>query len=199
MELEQLKEKWNNTPTTEQQFDKKTIEKMINKKYRTGFKKIAYPELIGAVICWLGILFIVLKFDKLDNNFLQSTGLLTILLLAAVSIISLKALKLLNFEIGFVQSHTATLKYFLKNKNSFYKLQKINSILCYVLLVNTIILVFKFFGNTDIIKNNLFWTSSLGLGFIFLLSITKYVSNAYKNTILKNEELLKELAETDIQ
>ena len=197
MELEQLKETWDNAPINNQPFNNSEIEKMMHKKYNTGMKKIIYPEIIGTIICLLAIVYILLNFQKLDNNYFRATGIISILLLAGISLISLLSLKQLNINQIAGHSHLNVLKSFVRQKILFSKLQRINVLLCYALLLTSIILMAKIFNNYDIIKNYYFWSVSIGLGYIFLLSFSRYVNRTYNNTIQKNEDLLKEFTQTE--
>jgi hypothetical protein len=93
----------------------------------------------------------------------------------------------------FSKPYTETLKIFAAQKLAFYKLQRINMTLSYLLLLTIIILVPKFFNGKDIVKSNYFWLISLSFGYIYLLYFSKYVAKSYKNTLAKTTELLNEL------
>ena len=84
MELDDLKNNWEsvtNQTNNKNILTSKIIDQMTQKKYYSNIKKIKYPELIGRIVCLLGLSFIAFNFNKLDTLFLQSIGVLTILLL----------------------------------------------------------------------------------------------------------------------
>ena len=165
---------------------------MTQTKYYSNLKKIAYPEITGIIICLIGASFIALNFYKLNTTFLQGAGIVAILLLLILSIISLLSLR--PFRPGDVNKpYAETLRKFTIQKIQFLKLQKINIILSYLLLVTIIISLSKFFGGKDIAYNKYFWILSFSFGYIFLLFYSKWVLRHYSKTLRQLEEVLKEL------
>jgi hypothetical protein len=195
MELDELKNTWNNASNLveEQNLTPKMIDQMTQKKYHSKIKKIAYPEIIGIIICLISAFFIGANFNKLDTAFLQGAGILSILVLVTLSIISLLSLRQLNIKEDVNQTYAATLKIFATQKLQFYKLQKINVILSYVLLVSIIILLSKFVNERDISDTKYFWIYSFSFGYLFLLFYSKWVAKYYKKTVQQSEELLQDL------
>jgi hypothetical protein len=195
MELDELKNTWNNASNLveEQNLTPKMIDQMTQKKYHSKIKKIAYPEIIGIIICLISAFFIGANFNKLDNAFLQGAGILSILVLVTLSIISLLSLRQLNIKEDVNQPYAATLKIFATQKLQFYKLQKINVVLSYVLLVSIIILLSKFVNGRDISETKYFWIYSFSFGYLFLLFYSKWVAKYYKKTVQQSEELLQDL------
>ncbi len=195
MELDDFKKTWEDQPNKEQQqhFSSKLIVKMTQEKYQSKINRIAYPEIIGTLICLMAIIFIGLHFYKLDSLYFKCVGSLSILVLSAISIISFLSIQKLNVVKDFSKPFAETIKIFAIQKLAFYKLQKINMLLSYLLLVTIIILLPKFFSGKDIIKSNYFWTISLSFGYIYLLYFSKYVTKSYKNTLTKTTELLRDI------
>ncbi len=195
MELDELKNTWDNQGKKEQQSNLtiKYIDQITAEKYNAKINKIAYPEMVGSCICLLSIINIGINFYKLDTAFLQSVGILSIVVLLALSIISFLSLRHLKIPDNFSRPYAETLKIFTTKKLEFFKLQKINMTLSYLLLVTIIILISKFFNNKDITGNKYFWIFSFTFGYLFLLFVTKIVTKSYKNTLTKTEELLQEL------
>lgn len=194
MELDELKNTWDNANNPVQQnLTPKMIDQMTQKKYHSKIKKIAYPEIIGIIICLISAFFIGINFYKLDTVFLQGAGILSILLLVILSAISLLSLRQLNIPEDINRPYAATLKIFAVQKLQFYKLQKTNVILSYLLLVSIIILLSKFFNGKDITETKYFWIYSFSFGYLFLLFYSKWVAKYYKNTLQQTEELLQEL------
>lgn len=195
MELDDLKGIWDNTDnrSPQQKLTTKIIEQMTKEKYQSTINRITYPEIIGSIICLAAAVFIMLNFYRLDTGFLQGTGVLSILLLLMLAVISFLSLRQLKVTGDLGRPHAAILQTFASRKMVFYKLQKINVVLCYLLLVTVIILFSKFFGGNDITGSKYFWTFSFTIGYIFLLFFSKYVTNVYKNTLQQTEELLQDL------
>ncbi len=195
MELDDFKNTWNtqNDTATQQNSTSKLIDQMTQKKYRSKINRIAYPEITGTFICLLAAVYIGMNFYKLDTAFLKGTGIVSILVLLILSVISVLSLRQLKMKKDFNKPHAETLKIFATQKLAFYKLQKINVTLSYLLLVTIIILLSKFYSGTDITNSKYFWTFSFTFGYIFLLFFSKFVSGYYKNTLRKTEALLNEL------
>ena len=195
MELDDFKNTWDNqsNETQQQNLTFKIIDKMTQSKYNSKINRIAYPEIIGILICLFATIFIGLNFYKLDNIFLQGVGIVSILLLLTLSVVSFLSLRQLKKTNDFTKPYAETLKIFATQKLEFYKLQKINITLSYLLLVTVIILLSKFFSGRDITDSKYFWTFSFSFGYIFLLFFSKFVTRFYKTTLRKSEELLQEL------
>jgi hypothetical protein len=195
MELDDLKSTWNsqNSNTEQQNMTYKIIDQMTQEKYKSKIKKITYPEFIGSLICLTAAVFIVISFYKLDTTFLQGVGVLTIILLLLLPVISFLSLRQLTMAENVNKPYAEALKAFATQRLKFYKLQKANIVLSYLLLVTIIILLSKLFSGKDITNSKYFWTFSFTIGYIFLLFFSTVVSKFYKNTLRQAEELLQAL------
>ena len=195
MELDDLKTTWQNESNTAIQNNLTTliIDKMTQEKYHSKIKKINLPEIIGSIICTIAAGFIALNLSKLDTIILQAVGVAAIMILLIISTLGVLSLQQLNIKKDLNKPYAETLKIFATQKMTFYKLQKINIILCYLLMVTIIILLPKLFGNKDITEYKYFWLYAFSTGYIFLLLLSKFVSKFYKKTLQQTEELLKDL------
>ena len=201
MQLDDLKNTWdnpNNPAEQKQHLTTKMIEQMTQKKYNSKIKKIAYPEIIGVIICLISVLFIGINFYKLDTTFLQGAGIVSVLLLVTLSILSLLSLRQLTIPEDVNRPYAATLKIFATQKLQFFKLQKINAVLSYLLLVSILILMSKYFDDRDITGIKYFWIYSFSFGYLFLLFYSKWVAKYYKKTVKQSEELLQDLQQCSI-
>ena len=196
MEIDDLKNKWeeiNNQIIEQKKLSTSIINKMTKNKYHFNMKKIAYPELIGIIVCLLSIVYIGLNFYKLNSLYLQSIGIISILILIILSAISIINIWQFNKIGDFNKTHSQILKEFTLEKIRFYQFQKVNFTLCCLLLVATTILLPKFFNGKDITESKYFWTFSFSFGFIFLLFFSKWVFKYYKSSLNQAEDLLKDL------
>ena len=195
MELDDLKTTWQNESNSALQNNLTTliIDKMTQEKYQSKIKKITFPEIIGSIICVIAAGFIALNFNKLDTIVLQAVGVASIIILLVISVLSVLSLQRLNLKKDLNKPYAEILKIYATQKLSFYKLQKINIILCYLLMITIIILLPKLFGGKDITEYKYFWLYAFSTGYIFLLLLSKFVSKFYKKTLQHTEELLKEL------
>lgn len=195
MELDDLKNTWDNAENKKQQqnLTSNIIDQMSQTRYTSKINRIAYPEIIGSIICILTAILIGFTFYKLETVFFQAVGIVTILLLLSISVISFLSIRQLKSSNDFNQPYADTLRMFATQKLVFSKLQKINITLSYLLLVVVIILIPKFFSDQDVSDSKYFWMFSFSFGYIFLFYFSKKVSKYYQNTMRKSEELLNEL------
>jgi len=196
MELNELKNTWDDLQKQagkQQNINVKMIDKMTQAEYNNSMKRIAYPEIFGTLICLMGVVYMVIKFDKLNTLFLQGLGVTILLLLLILPAISLTMLWQLAKTGNVAQPYAETLKNFATQKIRFYKFQKLNALLSYILMVAFIILFPRFFGGKSLHDNKYFWTLMIPVGYIFLYFFSKWVLKSYKKTLDQSEELLKEL------
>lgn len=195
MELDDLKNAWNNAnaQAKNEGLTPAIITRMTERKYYSKMKRIAYPEIGGITVCLMGAAYVAINFYRLNTAFLQGVGIASIVLLLLLSAISLFSLQQLRMKNDVNKTYVETLKLFATQKLRFFKLQKVNVTLSYLLLVAVIILSSKIFGGKDITSNKYFWLFSFTIGYIFLLFYSKWVFRFYKNTVKQSEELLQEL------
>lgn len=177
-----------------EQLTSKMIDEMTKRKYYSKMKRIAYPEIIGVIICLFAVLFIGLNFYKLDTIFLKATAIVTIVTLLLLSILSVLSFKPLTILRDVNKPYVETLKNFASQKIRFYKLQKLNVTLSYLLLVTSIVLFSKLSGGVDLTDNKYFWIFSFTFGYIFLLFYSRWVMKYYRKTLKQTEELLQDLS-----
>ena len=197
MELDDLKNNWEAVSSQinkQKNLNPEIIDQMTQTKYNAGLKKILYPEMMGIVICLAGIIFVFLNFGKLDTVVLQSTGIVTILLLMTISALSIYSIRPLMKIRDINRTYAETLKAFAAQRIRFHKLQQVNVLLSYLLLVATAILLSRIVSGKDISGSKYFWIFSITFGYIFLLFYSKWVMKHYSKTLKQAEELLKELA-----
>ena len=195
MELDNLKSDWESI-INPNLLTAKAIDQMIQKKYASKIKKIKYPELIGGVICLLGIVIAGFNFNKLDTFFLQAIGGLTMLLLMVLPAISFLSLQQFNTTEDLSKPYLEIIKQFAIKKLRFQKYQHVNAFLCYLLLVAVIILLPKLFSGKDISYSKSFWIFAFSFGYLFLLFFSKWVKKFYNSSLNEAEQLLKEVEQS---
>lgn len=196
MELDDLKNSWNKVNSqaeNQPQLTPKVIDQMTTKKINTGMRKVFYSEMGGILICLMGAVFIAFNFNKLNTWLLQGTGILSISVLLILIICSLISLHRLNKAGDVNEPHVQILKRFATQKLQFIKLQKLNVILSYLLLVSVLVLFSKLFNEKDLTNNRYFWLFSFTFGYIILTFYSKWVLGFYRKTLQEAQELLEEL------
>ena len=194
MELEDLKNTWEATNApAEKRVTSAMMDDITQARYRSSLKRIAYPELAGVVVCLSAAIFLTLHLHTLGTIFLQGVGVLGILLLLAVSIISLLSIWPFGKPADVNTPHVEMLRKFAVQKIQFLQLQKANFLISYLLLVVTVVLLSGFFNGSNLTRSPYFWIFSICGGYIFLLFYSRWVDKHYKRTLRQTEALLQEL------
>src|SRR5450432_1999534 len=95
MELEEMKTLWGEMSIEIEKQKKLTdalIIKMTQADYRNKISKILIPEAIGALVCFAGVLYILINFQKLNTWYLSVCGVISVLILLLLPILSIKAI-----------------------------------------------------------------------------------------------------------
>lgn len=198
MELEELQATWSEMSQELEKQKKLTNEiilKMTQDRYRKKFSKLRNLETVGAMICYLWVVFFLFNFGKLDTWYLQLCGVLTIGFLIILPTLVLKSLKKIqNLDI-LNGSYKKNLVIYIKEKNRLLKLQQMGIYLSYLLLFILVPV------STKIISNkNIFLTSfkplqviALVVALIFMFFFTRWGYKSYKKITNSAEDILRDL------
>jgi len=162
------------------------IEKMTHQKYKSKLEKIGNSEYIGSLTCYLAATYLIINFTKIEEFIFQLLCIITILLLFTLPIISLKSLRgMKNISIH-TAKYSETIKTFMHRKMKFYKLQRINMILAFLLLIILLPVLASIYGK-DINSITNFWTIIVPVFIAFFASFS-FITWRYYSKILKNLE-----------
>lgn len=196
MELDDYKNTWNELSTgvkVNQNFKLKQFDKMNKTTFQKIRNNIILPETFGSIVCIGFAIYIGFRFENLATTTFQIIGIVTILVLVLLSVIGLMSILPL-YKIGNLNKpYSETLKDFASKKIFFCKLQTLNFRLSYLLLVLTILLSTRLFGQNEITDSKYFFVFAFIFGFSFFLVISKWVAKNYKKSIRHTEDLLKDL------
>jgi hypothetical protein len=197
MEFDDFKNTWQEMSRQvkeKQNFNLKIIDRMSNQKIHSSLRGIFLPEIFGSIICLGSAIFIVFNFGKLNTTPTEICGVASIILFALLPLLSLWSVSTLYHVGNISRTYAETLKDFTVRKIKFYRLQKINFTLSYLLLGVLLILLPKLFGKKEFTNDQYFWVLLLGsLGYIVLAFFSKWVFKSYIKKIRQTEELLNEL------
>lgn len=170
------------------------ILKMTQERYTHKFSKLATYETLGAFVCFIAAIVILLNFSKLDTWYLVLCGVLLIayfITLPAFVLKSLYAIKAIRID---VDSYAITLKKYVKAKNNLLLVQQLGIYLNFAALLLVIPVFSKLFKNKDIFTTtNVIWYWLLPVLIIVMILISKWGYNCYKKITSSAETLLKEL------
>src|SRR5580704_3303010 len=196
MELDDFKSTWDEVTDRvkeNQNINLKIIDKLKITTFHASLRRILLPELLGSIVCIASSIFIIINFDKLDSISFKIAGIITLFLLIFLPSISLWSVHLLYRSVDINKSYADTLKDFAVQKIKFCKLQKLNITLSYLLMATVIIITTRLFGRNKATGSLYFFITAFGLGYIILLSFSKWVFKKYNKTIQQTEELLNVL------
>ncbi len=195
MELEEMKNVWK---AIDKRFEnqelvtQQLIEKMTTEKYRSRLRSIHSSEYIGAVICFLGAIYLMLHFTKLADTTLQLFGLIAIGLLFLLPFISLSMLRTLKNVPLSTTTYLQSIEVFFRRKARFQKMQKLNvSLGLFLLLIGTP--VFASIQGKDLHLIPHFWTRLFPIAIGFFLLFAFFVLRSYNKKLNEVEKALADL------
>lgn len=195
MELEEMKSLWEEMSLEIEKQKKLTdsiIIKMTESRYHNKINKIVLPEGLGAFVCYVQVLFIIINFHKLDNWYLMTCGIATAFILGVMPVLSFQALRELRSVNISTGSYKQTLLRYSKGKIRFVQIQKLNFYLGALLLVVILPVMIRLFDGADLFKTGylMYWYV---VGFPFFYWFTKWVFNYYIRIVAHAENVLEEL------
>lgn len=197
MELEEMKLAWNDlSKRVEKQeiLNQQIIEKMTKDQYQSNIKKIALPESIGTIICYLGAAYLAVNIPKLDETLMQILGAIAIILLLILPIISLQSVRAMRKINLSSHSYLEAIQVFGQQKIRFQRLQKLNVSLGLFLMVISVPVLMAI-QDKSIELSLLFWMLYFPLGIMFFLGFSFWVLKYYNRKLEATERMLAEVNE----
>jgi hypothetical protein len=195
MEFEEMKSLWGEMSEKIELQKKLTdslIIRMTKSEYKNIIVKIFIPELIGAIICFIAVLYILLSIQKLDRWYLMAFGITTILILILLPILSFLAIhKIRSVNIPDNNYKQSLLKY-SKGKQQFVFIQKLSVCLGAVLLLTVLPVMGQLIAGKDLFIESRLWLWYI-VGYPFFYGFSKWVFRKYAKTTAEAESILKEL------
>lgn len=195
MELEEMKNLWEGmSKKVEKQelLTKNLLEKVTEQKYHSKLNKIRYSEMIGTIICYLGAVYLIMNFVKIDPLAEKIFAIIAIGLLLTLPVISLRSLnRMQNLPIS-SKTYLDALNDFGKRKMRFQKFQKLNVSLGLFLLIVAIPVLSAIKG-FDLSETEHFWTLTFPISIIAFLGFAFWVFRSYKKSLEATEKLLSDI------
>ncbi|MFH6603857.1 hypothetical protein ACEZ3G_10250 [Maribacter algicola] len=198
MEIEQLQAAWSQMSNELEQQKKltdKIIMEMTQQRYSNKFRTISFYETIGAAICFLNAIYILVNFFKLDTWYLITCGIFTLAFLIVMPILVLRSLKKVRNLNILNRTYKETLVSYTKEKKVLLKIQQFGTYSSFILMFTTAAVFSKLFNNKDffLVDRNIWYYGGIGLAVTFIFFFTKWGYKSYKNITDSAEEILKEL------
>jgi len=197
MDLDDLKKVWDeaNPPHVKGQLIKThLIDKVTKTRYQSGLKKIAYPEMIGTVVSFAAIAYLLSNFAKFQTIFLQVTVVLAILFLFIFPLTSLCLIFRLNRLTDTSRPFAATLRLFNTQKIRYYKFQELCATCSYLFLGAVVLLMPPLMGK-KLNDAKYLWAGTIIVGYVFLYFFNRRVLKYYKKSLQQSQQILQELEE----
>ena len=139
---------------------------MVQTNYRNKMNSILVPEAIGALVCLLGVVFILTGLKKLDNWYLLGCGIVSALVLVILPIVSLTTIRKMRMA---------------ENKIPLPSLYKLSLCLGAILMLTVLPVMGKLIGGADLFKMASLWYW-YAIGFPFFYFYTRRVFKCYGRT-----------------
>ena len=168
---------------------------MTQERYSSKFRKTMNIEGIGAVICYLGAILLLVNFGKLDTWYLVVCGVITLgfmLILPTLTLRSLSQIKNLNITRG---TYKDTIVRFQRVKKNLLMLQQFGVFGGFMVFFTALAVSSKIISDEDIFLKQLDLGVYILMGVVFVMLIffTRWGYNCYKSITTSAENILKEL------
>lgn len=196
MEIEELQTVWSEMSDQLEKQKKLTNElimQMTQDRYRTKFDKITFYETIGAIVCFVMAIYLLVNIDKLDTWYLLSCGIFTITFLIILPVITLGLLGKIKRINILKNSFKETIVGYEKAKNQLLLTQRVGIYLSFILVFTCLPVFSKIIKNKDLFLQTEVWFIYLPIMAVFLFFFTRWGYKCYKNITNSAENILKQL------
>ena len=200
MNIEEMQAVWSDMTRQLEKQKKLTNEiimKMTVQQYKNRLNKIAYPEKIGAVVCYAIVLYILINIGRLNDTISLVSGIITMLILSILPILSLSALRKIQTINIVANNYKQTLTEYTKRKKWFQFVQQLGIGLGFLLMFVMLPATSKLINgkNLDFFEKWKTWIWLFPLMIIYFIIIARWVYSCYSRNIKAAEEALRELDE----
>jgi hypothetical protein len=198
MELEKMKTLWQEMSEQieeQKQLTDTLIMDMTQQKYTQKFNKITTYESIGAAICFITAILILVNFKKLDTWYLAGCGIFTLSYLLTLPILVLRSLKTIRSINISSASYKESIVGFAKAKKQLLLIQKLGMYVNFILFLAIIPVTSKLMGDKDIFMTggSLWKYGFIAIVAIAMIFVSRWGYGCYKNITNSAENILKEL------
>lgn len=194
MELEEMKNTWEQlSKRVEKQeiLNQQIINNMTKEQFKTNLKKIALPEFVGTIICYMGAAYLAVNIPKLDETLMQFLGAVAIILLLILPVISLQSIRAMRKVNPTSHTYFEAIQVFGEQKLKFQKLQILNVSLGMFLMLIGVPVLLAIQGKS-LNPTPLFWMLFFPIGVGFFLGFAYWVLKYYNKALKATEKMLAE-------
>jgi len=200
MELEEMQATWSQMSDrldNQKKLTDKLIMKMTKERYKNKIGILSKYEGMGAVICFIAAILLILRFSELNTWYLLASGIFTVCYLIVLPVVVLRSINSMkNIDLT-NNTYKETLIAYAKKKKRFLLTQKVGIYLNFILLAVSLPVVVKVFKGKDIFITNInlmYWYIPIMTVFLILFSIWGY--GKYKKVTASATYIMEELEDT---
>jgi len=200
MELEEMQATWSQMSDQlddQKKLTDKLIMEMTKERYKNKIGILSKYEGMGAVICFIAAILLILRFSELNTWYLLASGIFTVCYLIVLPVVVLRSINSMkNIDLT-NNTYKETLIAYAKKKKQFLLKQKVGIYLNFILLAVSLPVVVKVFKGKDIFITNInlmYWYIPIMTVFLILFSIWGY--GKYKKVTASATYILEELEDT---
>lgn len=198
MEIEEMKALWSEmSDQLEQQkkLNKELIMKMTKERYKNKFKTLFTYELVGAVVCFVVAVQIILNFDHLDTWYLALCGIFTLLFLLVMPILVLRQIQSIKNVDLRKNNYKETLIAYTKAKKRLLLIQQVGIFASFFLMFAVAAVFSKLFSGKDffMVDRGGWSYAAFIVAMLFVAFVSKWGYGHYKRITHTAGEILKEL------
>ena len=171
------------------------IMQMTQQRYKNQLQKIAKYEGVGAIICFMTAVAILLNINKLESWYELLCGVFTLAFLIVIPILvlrSIRSMKQINIHKG---NYADNLKSFTTARNHFLFIQKIGIGLGFVLMLTILPVASKILKGKDLFQETGAWTWYIPVMLVFLIFFSRWGYRHYNRITRSAGNILRELEE----
>jgi hypothetical protein len=195
MQLEEMKTLWTEISAEVDKQKKITdalVVKMTKTDYRHQISKILIPEIIGALVCFAGAVFILAGFHQMNTWYLMASAVAAVLILFLLPVLSVKAVLAIRSVHISGNNYKQSLSEYSKGKLQWVFIQKWSFYLGAILLLTILPVMGKLIGGKDLFTETSLWLWYV-IGYPFFYALSRWVFKRYMQTAGEAEKILKEL------
>lgn len=182
----------------QKQLTNEIIMEMTQEKYRRKFSKFQIYEGLGALICFIFTIYLILNLHKLDTWYLLTFGIIILAYFAIIPALVLNSIQRMKKINIMTNSYKETLVEFTKKKNHLLFIQRLGITLNFIVVIAMLPVIAKIGSNKDIFieVDNIWYIYSLVM-IVFLVLASRWGYKCYKSAMTSTEHLIKDINNTN--
>lgn len=195
METEEMQMLWQEM-SSEREKQKKITDSLIisvtQAGYRSKINRIIVPEILGSLVCFAAVVFILARFQQLNTWYLVVCGIVAVIILFLLPVLSLNAIRAMRAINISANTYKQSLLAYAKATTQFVSVQKASYYLAAILMVIILPVMVRLMGGGDLFKEARLWIW-YAVGFPFFYIFCRWVFKSYIKIMGDAQNVLKEL------